>query len=335
MTRSGDELFGAMKDADGKIATGDLRTRTWVEEEEPVLEPFMDPVPKVSIGMPVRNGGRYLSDAIGSLLDQSFRDLELIISDNASTDDTPAICRELAAADARVRFFSQPENIGGPANWNFVFEKARGIYFKWASANDICHPTYVERCEEVLRDDPEVVLCYTRTAFLDGEGRIKGEYDGDFEVPQPTPVGRFRRVVTSGSLNNAHQGLIRSAALRRTGLERNYEGGDHPLMAELALMGKWGLVPECLFFRRMARGTHIANLSPEARRTNFYSRSSPIRLPFLRMYLGYLRAGLLEGLSPSQRIGAFHFLLRFGWWHRSKMADDLLGLIRTKKVGRP
>jgi len=284
--------------------------------------------------MPVRNGGPYLAAAIGSLLDQSFRDIELIISDNASTDRTPEICREFAAADDRVRVFHQAENIGGPANWNFVFRKARGIYFKWASANDICHTTYLERCEAVLRDDPGVVLSYTRTAFIDGQGQIQDEYDGDFELRQPTPVGRFRRVVTSGTLNNAHQGLVRSAALRRTGLERNYEGGDHPLMAELALMGEWSLVPEYLFLRRIAGGTHMADLSPEARRTSFYSRSSRVRLPFLRIYLGYLRAGLLEGLSPSQRAEAFRFLFRFGWWNRSRIVDDILALVPSGRAGR-
>jgi hypothetical protein len=289
----------------------------------------MDSAPTVSIGLPVRNGARYLSEAVSSLLGQSFRDLELIVSDNASIDETQGICEEFAQSDARVRYYRQGENIGGPANWNFVFEKSRGAYFKWASSNDVCDSTYVEKCEAVLREDPEVVLCYSRTAFLDADGQIESLYDGDFQLLQSTPVERFKRVLLSGSLNNAMLGLIRTSALRKTGLERNYENGDLPLMAELALIGKWKCLPTPLFFRRIAPNTHMADVTPEERRALFYSGAPPIRLPFLRPYLGYAGAALGVPLPIFQRVKVLGFLLRFGYWKWHLAADDLKGLMRS------
>jgi len=86
-------------------------------------------IPKVSIGMPVFNGGATLREAIESLLAQSFTDFELIISDNGSTDDTEEICREYDAVDERIRYVRQPKNRGAAENWAFLLDQALGEYF--------------------------------------------------------------------------------------------------------------------------------------------------------------------------------------------------------------
>src|SRR5687767_11052901 len=86
--------------------------------------------PKVSIGMPVYNGANYIRRSIRSILDQDYRNLELVISDNASTDETEAICREMAATDDRIRYFRNEVNLGAAKNYNRVFELAQGEFFK-------------------------------------------------------------------------------------------------------------------------------------------------------------------------------------------------------------
>jgi glycosyltransferase involved in cell wall biosynthesis len=101
-------------------------------------------VPKVSIGMPVYNGEPFIREALDSLLAQTFTDFELIISDNASTDGTEAICREYAAKDDRIRYVRQPENRGALANFQFVLDEAVGEYFMWAAADDIRAPDCLE-----------------------------------------------------------------------------------------------------------------------------------------------------------------------------------------------
>ena len=101
-------------------------------------------VPQVSIGMPVYNGEPFISEALDSLLDQTFTDFELIISDNASTDSTEAICRQYAAKDSRIRYVRQAENLGAPANFQFVLDQAVGKYFMWAAADDLQTPNYIE-----------------------------------------------------------------------------------------------------------------------------------------------------------------------------------------------
>src|SRR2546426_6424374 len=121
---------------------------------------------RVSIGLPVFNCDPLLRQAVDSLLTQTYSDFELVISDNASTDGTEAICREYAAKDHRVRYYRGERNRGAVWNWNRVFELSGGEYFKWAAHDDLCAPDYVERCVEVLDRDPSVVLCYAETVLI-------------------------------------------------------------------------------------------------------------------------------------------------------------------------
>src|SRR3984957_9664125 len=97
--------------------------------------------PRVSIGLPVYNGEKWLAQSVDSLLSQTFSDFELIICDNASTDGTDAICRRYAEQDQRVRYIQNAENIGGMLNANLSFGVARGEYFRWAAHDDRCEPT--------------------------------------------------------------------------------------------------------------------------------------------------------------------------------------------------
>ena len=98
--------------------------------------------PRVSLGFPVYNGERYLAAALDSLLGQTFRDLEVVICDNASTDRTAELCAAYAARDARVRYHRNPTNLGAAPNFNRTFELSRGEYFKWAAHDDVCAPTF-------------------------------------------------------------------------------------------------------------------------------------------------------------------------------------------------
>src|SRR5436190_13978533 len=101
--------------------------------------------PRLSIGVPVYNGEAFLAVTLESILDQSFTEFELIISDNASTDGTEEIARGIAARDERVRYHRNVANVGLAKNYNRLFSLASGEYFKWASADDVLLPGYLER----------------------------------------------------------------------------------------------------------------------------------------------------------------------------------------------
>ena len=118
----------------------------------------MNAAPRLSIGLPVYNGEKYLAESLNALLGQSYEDFELIISDNASTDSTADICRQYAKQDARIRYIRQGHNIGLAPNHNFVFRESRGALFKWAASDDLYGRDLMQRCVTALDEHPDVVL---------------------------------------------------------------------------------------------------------------------------------------------------------------------------------
>jgi len=116
----------------------------------------------VSIGMPVYNGAACIRSAIASLLAQSFKNFELIISDNASTDNTREICENFAKKDARIKYHRQQINKGALANFDFVLQESQGEYFMWAAHDDIWSSNYIEECAKCLTDDPSISFIFPR-----------------------------------------------------------------------------------------------------------------------------------------------------------------------------
>ena len=114
--------------------------------------------PSVSIGIPTYNRVRDLRRAIASATAQDYEDLEIFISDNASTDDTEPVCRSYVASDPRIRYVRQPVNRGATRNFQLALEGARGDFFMWLADDDWLDRSYISRCSEVLRADPECGL---------------------------------------------------------------------------------------------------------------------------------------------------------------------------------
>ena len=129
--------------------------------------------PLVSIGLYVWNGAECLRSALDSLLAQTFKDFELIISDNVSTDDTQKICEEYAGSDSRIRYICQKENIGGYANADFVRREACGQYFMWACHDDVWDKYFIEKCLEKFKEDQNAIGVFSHFLSDEPAGTIK------------------------------------------------------------------------------------------------------------------------------------------------------------------
>jgi hypothetical protein len=208
--------------------------------------------PLVSIGVPVYNAQRYLRAALDSLLAQDYQHLELIISDNASTDQTAAICEDYASRDRRIQFHRADRNMGAVWNFNRTFELSSGAYFMWAAFDDLRSPSYVRRCVAALEQQPSAVLCCTDVQWIDPAGQEIGPLPSRRTL-HPVGVRRSDRVRAIASANfwYDHYGLIRSNALRATRLGQPIWGFDVVLLLELCLRGAVILVPEQLFALRV------------------------------------------------------------------------------------
>lgn len=125
--------------------------------------------PKVSIGMPVFNGEKYIRDAINSILFQTFTDFELIISDNDSTDDTSIVCKKYEKKDSRVVYIKQTNNIGAGNNFKFLLDNAKADTFMWLASDDyLADNHYIETMYGKLMEGYDMVFPSVR--ILEQEG---------------------------------------------------------------------------------------------------------------------------------------------------------------------
>lgn len=206
----------------------------------------------VTVGMPVYNGGRYVEEALASVLAQDHDALEVVVADNASTDATLEKCRALAAGDERVRILTSDRNRGAAWNYNRLVAEARGPFFKWAAADDICRPSFVGACLRALEEQgATTVIAFPRSDLIDEGGeRIGPVDDGALALTSPLPNERVGRLLENRFEWHPVFGVMRTAVARATGLIGAYVMSDIVFLAEMALRGRFVQVPETLFLRR-------------------------------------------------------------------------------------
>jgi glycosyltransferase involved in cell wall biosynthesis len=209
----------------------------------------MDRSPLVSIGIPVFNEEQFLEETLDSLLDQTYKNIEIIISDNASTDKTPDICQKYLERDTRIRYYRNPVNVFSINNFNFVFSYATGEYFLWAAGHDLRDPTFIEKCVEMLNDDSAIVLCYSKGYFIDLYGNRLTELPGNFDTRGYSMQRRIKTMIWPPYAYLIY-GVIRSATLRQTELAKPVLGPDNVLLLELSCLGSFCQIDEHLMFMR-------------------------------------------------------------------------------------
>lgn len=205
--------------------------------------------PRLSIGLPVYNGEKFISAALDSLLAQTFTDFELIISDNASTDKTEEICRAYAAQDQRIRYYRNDTNIGCARNFNRVFDLSVGEYFKWAAHDDLHAPDFLAKCVAVLDNNPTVILCHSHVYFIDENGEFLQNYSIKLKTDSAKPQERFHELLTKHLCYQCY-GVIRASALRKIPPMGSYGIADGIFLLRLGLLGRFYEIPEYLFFAR-------------------------------------------------------------------------------------
>ena len=274
--------------------------------------------PRLSIGLPVYNGENYLEAALDAVLAQSFDDFELIISDNASTDRTAAICERYAARDARIRYHRQSQNLGAAPNFNWVFAQARAPYFKWLAHDDLVQPGFLAACMHVLESDPSVVVASTRTAEIDEQGRVIGTLHHNMRTDSPHPHVRFFDLINHPYCYQIF-GVIRSDVLAKTPLIQSFAGSDGCLLAELSLYGPIVERPEVLFLMRNHPGRSTRAHTDHLRRAVWFDtrKNGKLSFPAWQAVGYYLRALWAAPLTARERMRVLerlgHWSLRLRW----------------------
>ena len=263
--------------------------------------------PRVTIGLPVYNGERFLDSALASILGQEFTNFELVVSDNASTDETGPILEAWSAKDSRITVYRNSINLGGSANFNRVLGLAQGEYFRWAGHDDLMDPGMLGACVEALdAQGPSCVLSYPPTVIIDESGTEQGVFDNRLHLDHADPVLRLRHLIRNFRLANVIFGLMRTEAIQEVGGIPGYNSGDLVMLAGLALRGRFTEVPEPQFYRRMHAGmSWRASKSPEGFATWFDSSRHPlIVFPLWRVWRELIFEVWRSPLSPAQKVRA-------------------------------
>lgn len=294
-----------------------------------------NPTPKISIGLPVYNGERFLAETIESVLAQTFTDFELVISDNGSSDRTKEICQGYVLRDQRVRFVRSEVNQGASWNYRRVFELSRGEYFRWAPADDLFAPESLAECMATLNANPDAVLCYPQTLLINEAKEIIGQYDDELDFRSSDPVDRFYLAIRRNKLINAIYGLIRSEDLRRTALMGNYPGADVTLIAELTLYGKFFEIPRPLFLRRMHGASSTSMTTMESVQEFFDPKTKGKLFLYLWRHLMQHAASILRApLGVAEKIRLYGVLSRWMISCRNQFTQELLDAAGRILYGR-
>jgi len=195
--------------------------------------------PLVSIGVPVYNGESTIARALEALVKQTYRNTEIIISDNASQDSTGDICGGFARKDPRITYTRNNTNIGITENFRKVCSASKGDYFFWAASDDEWEPSFVERLVAAMECAPEagVGLCAVKRQYSNGEVlavlRFPLEKNGKgfsgvgcvLDLMHPSTARRKQKY------NIFVCGMFRGRLIRKAVQEYSFIPGERPLVA--------------------------------------------------------------------------------------------------------
>lgn len=239
--------------------------------------------PLVSLGVPVFNGEKGLARCLDSLLRQDYPNLEIVISDNGSVDDTPHIAERYCRLDSRVKFVRAEMNRGAPWNFNRVFELSSGTYFAWAAHDDERETSFVSECVSRLEEHPDAVLCTGHAAVsIDSSDEVLyvtrfDTFNGCIDV-----VDRYREALLRLP-PTAIYGLYRSSAVRKTKLFQPAIATDMAFIRELIIHGPIVQVPKILFRYRARESWNT--IDQDARMFLGVDRKPWWYVPFLVLFL--------------------------------------------------
>ena len=276
------------------------------------------PQPLISIGIPTYNRGKLLRRAIESAMGQDYLNLEILISDNVSTDDTPAVCAAYTARDPRVRYIRQQENRGATGNFRAAFENTRGEFFVWLGDDDWFDPTYVRRCAEVLMRQPDYAIVGGRVRYYAEDELLFEESPTNLlsEIPAERVLRFYREVEQAGIF----YGVIRRSCLEQT-LIHKVPGFDWMVTAALAGCGKVATLDDTTVHRATGGATK-----------NYASTAASLGIPRLFMLGNRTSYSVIAWIAFTQiawTCPAFH---KFGMLTRCRLAFRSAAIVMSRFV---
>ncbi len=208
--------------------------------------------PKLVIGIPVFNEEKFIGETLSSVINQTYKDFTVIISDNASTDNTSTICKEVCLKDHRFHYIQQSSNIGASGNFRYLYENSTSPYFMWLGAHDMIDSSFISTHISALEKDDKCVLSYSLTQWIDENSECLYVTGGsDLDTINGLPIIRYLKSITLLKECTAINQVIRRKALEGLNFDNtNVIAGDLILLSRLIYSGKVNKVDTCFYKRR-------------------------------------------------------------------------------------
>lgn len=295
----------------------------------------MSKKPKVSIGLPVFNGQEYLKETINSILNQTFSDFELIISDNASDDQTAKICETYVKQDKRIRYLKQSKNIGWIKNYEFTLENATGNYFFWIAADDPIEPNFIFLLLNCLKENPFLIGAMSDVKHVDSKGNfLKLDKLDNIRVENiQNNLNKTQYLFFQNPTSNVFfciYGIFKKEYLKKVSL--NYQNRNMyssqveiPFLAQLALLGSIASIPKCLKIYRHHRSSIYSSeqlkISEYNKIKHFFNVTKILWIIILKSKLKF-----------HQKIFSFYVLIFKGAIQIIRIIKNLINLLRKLAI---
>jgi glycosyltransferase involved in cell wall biosynthesis len=272
------------------------------------------PTPLVSIAIPTYNRLPQLQRSVASALAQTHASIEVVISDNASTDATEAWASELSARDERVTYLRNPVNVGAVRNFTLAMQATRGEWFMWLADDDFLDPDYVEACLRVHEAHPGCALVSGATDYYDGE--VLDHRGVVVDATDPRPAKRVAAYYRQVFDNGTYYGLMPHSVIAATTPPTNHVGADWLLLAEIAALGAIRTTTETSAHREVLPDRTFVDLARSAGFSRFEGH-----LPYVAI-AGFAVRDIAFGSAVHRRIG----------WRRFPLAVQVAAIIFRRFV---
>jgi glycosyltransferase involved in cell wall biosynthesis len=287
-------------------------------------------MPRVFIGMPARNASGVIREALEAIRTQSYTDWMLVVSDNASTDNTAELCEVVASFDQRIRVLRQPSDLGMTGNFGYVLSQAAGDYFVWAAADDRWKPDFLRTCVELLDARPDIGLAFTGIENINARGQTVRSYPDLARLSGPASPGTVASFLLSPEINgkaNLIYGLYRLPMLREVwksvGIPDCW-GGDMAFVLGVLARSGVAIGPNVLFQKRLRRSEQV----PTGSQVNASSEAAVFPVEQYEEY----RRGLLTAVRETRFEAVTSLLMSYRY--RRALSQRALRRWRDRWIGR-
>ncbi|MFM7106206.1 MAG: glycosyltransferase family 2 protein [Flavobacteriales bacterium] len=273
-------------------------------------------LPLVSIGIPLFNDAAFVKRTVDSALAQSYRNIEIIISDNCSSDETHEVLISSYSGVTNVKLFRQPKNIGPNANFEFLMKQAHGEFFMWLGGHDFIHSDYVALAVEVHQSNHLSSLVYFQHSLMNAMcEELKNNPLKDISSDHPNP--NYRALKIFNNLDNCTHihGLWRTKF--RHSIKFSYNlGPDHLVLFILGLKGTVHEINKKYYYRVVNRENESYDEALKRYATYGYKGDvNDVWFTILKVHLNYslrnFKWSLFMQLARSQRIRFYRYVRGF------------------------